>query len=86
MPEKLHSHIQHLHDELKNAAVDDITANSLKEMADDIKLSVAQAEGKIPDQSFMDELERHAIELSETHPTVSNVLRQIIVSLGSMGI
>ncbi|WP_067517530.1 DUF4404 family protein [Endozoicomonas ascidiicola] len=86
MSDELRINIQSLHDALADAPVDECTAGTLKQITEDIHIAVAQAEGKIPVQSFNDQLEQEAIRFSEDHPSLTQAIRQVMVTLSSMGI
>ncbi len=86
MSKELQINIQKLHDALQDSPVDECTAASLKQTAEEIRLAVAQAEGKIPAEGYNDLLEQEAIRISEEHPKLSQAIRQLMVTLTSMGI
>ncbi len=86
MPEELHLRIQDLHDMLEGQPVDDCTAGTLKQITEEIELALAQAEGDIPMQSYNEQLEQEAIRFSAAHPAISQAIRQIINTLGNIGV
>ncbi|WP_330926677.1 DUF4404 family protein [Candidatus Sororendozoicomonas aggregata] len=86
MAEEVRLRIQDLHDMLKDQPVDECTAGSLKQITEDIQLALAQAEGDIPVQRYNERLEQEAIRFSYDHPALSQAIKQIITSLGSMGV
>ena len=86
MSTKLHINIQELHDILQDSPVDECTASSLKQTTEDIRMAMAQAEGAIPVQGYNEQLEREAIRLSEDYPALSHAIRQLMITLSSMGI
>ncbi|KEI69461.1 DUF4404 family protein [Endozoicomonas elysicola] len=86
MSEELHLNIQSLHDILEDSPVDECTAGSLKQITDEIKIAVAQAEGDIPIQGYNEQLEQEAIRFSEDHPALTEAIRQLMITLSSMGI
>ena len=49
-------------------------------------MAMAQAEGAIPVQGYNEQLEREAIRLSEDYPALSHAIRQLMITLSSMGI
>ena len=86
MSEQLHYSIQNLHNLLDKNPVDECTAGSLRQMTDELRISVAQAEGKVPEQDYNSKLEEVAVRLSESHPAITQAIREIIITLGSIGI
>ena len=86
MSDELRLNIQSLHDVLADSPVDECTAGTLKQITEDINIAVAQAEGKIPVQGLNDQLEQEAIRFSEDHPALTQAIRQVMVTLSSMGI
>ncbi|MGB0359933.1 MAG: DUF4404 family protein [Endozoicomonas sp.] len=86
MSDELHLNIQSLHDALADSPVDECTASTLKQITDDINIAIAQAEGKIPVQGLNDQLEQQAIQFGENHPALTMAIRQVMVTLSSMGI
>ena len=86
MSEQLQAHIQRLHDMLEGQPVDECTAASLKQVTTEIQIALAQAEGAIPEGAFNEELEKEAMSFSEDHPAIAQVIRQIMTTLGNIGI
>ena len=86
MSEELHLNIQNLHDLLEGHPVDDCTAATLKQLTDELQLSLAQAEGEIPLQDYNAQLEQEAIKFGEDHPALAQALRQILTTLSSIGV
>lgn len=86
MSEDLNLNIQKLHDVLADSPVDECTAGSLRQITDEIKIAVAQAEGDIPIQGFNDQLEQEAIRISQDHPGLTQAIRQVMLALSSMGV
>lgn len=86
MSKELQINIQRLHDILQDSPVDECTAGALRQTTEDIRIAVAQAEGEIPIQGYNDQLEQEAIRFSEDHPALSQAIRQLMITLSSMGI
>ena len=86
MIEELQAHIQTLHDMLEGQPVDECTAASLKQITTEIELSLAQADGTIPENAYNEALEQEAVRFAEDHPAVAQVIRQIINTLDNIGI
>jgi len=86
MSKELQINIQKLHDILQDSPVDECTAGALKQTTEDIRIAVAQAEGNIPIEGYNDRLEQEAIRISEEHPKLSQAIRQLMITLSSMGI
>ncbi|MFK0573883.1 DUF4404 family protein [Endozoicomonas sp.] len=86
MSDKLQLNIQKLHNIIEGLPVDECTAGSLKQITDEIKIAVAQAEGEIPIQGYNEQLEQEAIRFSEDHPALTQAIRQLMITLSSMGI
>ena len=86
MSKELQINIQKLHDILQDSPVDECTAGALRQATEDIRIAVAQAEGEIPMQGYNDQLEQEAIRFSEDHPALSQAIRQLMITLSSMGI
>ena len=86
MSEELQINIQSLHDILEDSPVDECTAGALRQITEEINIAVAQAEGDIPIQGYNDQLEQEAIRISEDHPALTQAIRQLMITLSSMGI
>ncbi len=86
MSEDLKVRIQTLHDMLEGQPVDECTAASLRQITTELQLAIAQAEGVIPEGAYNEELERLALEFTEEHPTIAHAIRQVLNTLGNMGI
>ena len=71
---------------LEGQPVDECTAGTLKQITNEIQLAIAQAEGDIPMQDYNEQLEQEAIRFSEEYPTVSQAIRQIMITLSNIGI
>ncbi len=86
MSEELQFRIQSLHDMLEGQPVDECTAASLKQITTELTLALAQAEGTIPENAYNEELEKVALEFSENHPAIAQAVRQVMNTLGNIGI
>ncbi|CAM3479292.1 DUF4404 family protein [Parendozoicomonas haliclonae] len=86
MSEELQLRIQTLHDMLEGQPVDECTAATLRQVTNDLQIALAQAEGTIPEEAYNEELEKAAIEFAEDHPAIAQVIRQIMNTLGNIGI
>ncbi|WP_281646744.1 DUF4404 family protein [Parendozoicomonas sp. Alg238-R29] len=86
MSEELQVRIQDLHDMLEGQPVDDCTAASLKQITTELQLALAQADGTIPQEAYNEELEKEALRFAEDHPAIAQAVRQIMNTLGNIGI
>ena len=86
MSEELQVRIQTLHDMLEGQPVDDCTAATLKQITTELQLALAQAEGTIPEEAYNEELEKEALRFAEEHPALAQAIRQVINTLGNIGI
>ncbi|MCK5893184.1 MAG: DUF4404 family protein [Endozoicomonadaceae bacterium] len=86
MNDKLNAHIQDLHDLLDGHPVDECTAASLRQITDELKLSLIRAKENIPVETFNDRFEKEAIEFAEKHPSIAQAIRQVMNTLNSIGI
>ena len=87
-PEKLHSLIAQLHQELSDA----------KELPPELEGEVTQVVGEMSElllakqapkeehQSALEKLEEYAVGFDAEHPKLASALRQISVALGNIGI
>ncbi len=86
MSEELQVRIQTLHDMLEGQPVDECTAASLKQITTELQLAIAQADGTIPENTYNEELEKEALRFAEEHPGLAQAIRQVMSTLGNIGI
>lgn len=85
--EQLILDIQNLHDLLEGStAVDECTAASMDQIARDLELALAQAEGKLPETHVEEQLEAEILRFGDEHPALSQALKQILNTLHNIGI
>lgn len=84
--EKIQQLLVQLHEQLqeKNSLEGD-TQVLLQQVLDDVKASLASDEGEL-EQDLTDLIEQQAVHFEQEHPTLSVILRQIIDTLGRIGV
>lgn len=85
--EKLHQLLTQVHEQLKRQ--DSIDAKSqalLQQVLTDVK--VASGSDSVGDisQDLSDRIEQQAVEFEQEHPTLAGILRQIMDTLGRIGV
>lgn len=82
---KLHQLLTQVHEHLqKKSDLDEQSQALLQQVLDDVKLASASKDDSHQDLS--DRIEQQAIEFEEAHPTLSEILRQIMDTLGRIGV
>ena len=82
MSEQLKSQLLQLHEELSNnPELDEETASLLQKVALDIE--VMELTG---DNDLVEALQEYSVQFDSDHPTLSGILRQIVDTLGRMGV
>jgi hypothetical protein len=84
---KLHELLTQVHEQLKQQ--DSIDAESqalLQKVLTDV--NVASGSGSVEDisQDLSDRIEQQAVEFEQEHPTLAGILRQIMDTLGRIGV
>lgn len=85
--EKLHQLLNQVHEQLKQQdSIDGESQALLQQVLTDIKAaSGSDSTDDIP-QDLSDRIEQQAVEFEQAHPTLSGVLRQIMDTLGRIGV
>ncbi|MEL7399790.1 MAG: DUF4404 family protein [Pseudomonadota bacterium] len=82
--ETLKQQLQQLHQALQqHPQLDDESRQLLKSIADDI---AGQSERGETDADLSDQVQQQAIRFEQEHPTLAEVLRQIVDTLGRIGV
>ncbi|WP_420592330.1 DUF4404 family protein [Bacterioplanoides sp.] len=82
--ETLKQQLQQLHDALQqHPQLDDESQQLLKTIADDI---AGQSGAAQPDEDLTEQVQQQAIRFEQEYPTLSGILRQIVDTLGRIGV
>lgn len=82
--ETLKQQLQQLHDALQqHPQLDDESQQLLKTIADDIAVQSGAAQ---PDEDLTEQVQQQAIRFEQEYPTLSGILRQIVDTLGRIGV
>ena len=82
--ESLKQQLQQLHDTLQqHPQLDDESRELLQSIAGDI---AGQTEAGQADEALTEQLQQQAIRFEQEHPTLAEVLRQIVDTLGRIGV
>jgi|TARA_B110000211_G_scaffold71455_1_gene82832 hypothetical protein len=84
---KLHQLLTQVHEHLQQqSSLDEQSQALLQQVLEDVKLaSVSKNEGEL-DQDLSDRIELQAVEFEQAHPTLAGILRQIMDTLGRIGV
>ena len=82
--ESLKQQLQQLHDTLQqHPQLDDESRELLQSIAGDV---AGQTEAGQADEALTEQLQQQAIRFEQDHPTLAGVLRQIVDTLGRIGV
>jgi methyl-accepting chemotaxis protein len=83
---KLHQLLTQVHEHLQNkSGLDEQSRVLLQQVLADVKL-VSTSTVESGQQDLSDRIEQQAVEFEEAHPTLSEILRQIMDTLGRIGV
>lgn len=85
--EKLHQLLNQVHEQLQQQdSIDSESQALLEKVLTDVK--VASVSDSIDDiqQDLTDRIEQQAVEFEQAHPTLAEILRQIMDTLGRIGV
>lgn len=84
--DKIQQLLVELHEQLQEKnALDDETKGLLQQVLDDVKDGLNKETTEF-EQDLPDRIEQHAVQFEQEHPTLSGILRQIIDTLGRIGV
>ena len=84
--QKVQNLLIELHEELQQKhSLDENTQALLQQVLADVKGNLDQEVVEL-EQDLSDRIEQQAVEFEQEHPTLSGILRQIIDTLGRMGV
>ncbi|MDO6681831.1 MULTISPECIES: DUF4404 family protein [unclassified Oceanobacter] len=82
MENQLKEQLQQLHEELQaNPKLDEETAGLMRKVAEDIEVMELTDSGDV-----VEGLQEYAIRFDQDHPALSEILRQIVDTLGRIGV
>jgi hypothetical protein len=85
--EKLHQLLNQVHDQLQQQdSIDGESQALLQQVLTDIKVASGSDNTDDIPQDLSDRIEQQAVEFEQAHPTLSEVLRQIMDTLGRIGV
>jgi hypothetical protein len=85
--EKLHKLLNQVHEQLQQQdSIDGESQALLQQVLTDIKAASGSDNTDDIPQDLSDRIEQQAVEFEQAHPTLSEVLRQIMDTLGRIGV
>lgn len=84
---KLHELLTQVHEHLqKQSNLDEQSQELLQQVLADVKLASTSNVENEQQQDLSDRIEQQAVEFEEAHPTLAEILRQIMDTLGRIGV
>ncbi|WP_426415634.1 DUF4404 family protein [Aestuariirhabdus sp. LZHN29] len=85
--ERLHEQVSNLRKVIDDVdAADECTTAELRQIADEINLTLNDPELEAPSETLLHKLEEEAIRFGESHPAVATATRQVMEVLKNIGV
>ena len=83
---KLHQLLTKVHEQLQQQdSLDDESQELLKQVLADVKAAPSEASDELQ-QDLSERIEQQAVQFEQAHPTLAEILRQIMDTLGRIGV
>ncbi len=85
--EKLHQLLTQVHEQLQQQdGLDNESQVLLQKVLDDVKTASGMDGSEVLPQDLSERIEQQAVQFEQAHPTLAEVLRQIMDTLGRIGV
>lgn len=84
---KLHELLTQVHEQLKQQdSIDDESQALLQKVLSDVNTVLSSENSDDLEQDLTDRIEQQAVQFEHEHPTLAEILRQIMDTLGRIGV